>query len=177
MKTASLFILAACAMLLWGCASNSKIIEQSGDSGALAAAQVYKVAAVNFKWSPPTDWKITGEEWKKRSEELDTAFRQEFKEESRKQTDILKMDDKPEKGVLVNCTVISMERGGWGGTGHAVAEVEMRDIVTGKVLYRAKIEGNSRNAGYEGNTHWGRLKYSLINIARVAAEAAHKGFK
>lgn len=177
MKTASVLAALACALLLGACGSNNKIIEQSGDSGALAAAQVYKVAAVQFKWAPPKDWEVTGEDWTKRSEELDTAFRQEFKEETHKQTDILKMDDKPEKGVLVSCTVISMERGGWGGTGHAVAEVEMKDIASGKVLYKAKIEGNSRNAGYEGNTHWGRLKYSMINIARVAAEAAHKGMK
>jgi hypothetical protein len=177
MKTASLFLFAASALLLFGCGSNSKILEQSGDSGALAAAQVYKIAAVNFKWTPPKDWDVKGEDWKKRSEDLDVAFRQEFKEEVHKQADILKMDDKPDKGVLVTCTVTNMERGGWGGTGNATAEVEMKDITTGKVLYKARIEGNSRNAGYEGNTHWGRLKFSMINIARAAAEAAHKGFK
>ena len=177
MKTASLSFVLAFALLLFGCGSNSKVIEQSGDSNALAAAQVYKIAAVNFKWAPPKDWEVTGEDWKKRSEELSDAFLQEFKEEAHKQADILKMDDKPEKGVIVNCTVLNMDRGGWGGTGNATAEIEMKDIATGKVLYKAKIEGNSRNAGYEGNTHWGRLKYSMINIARVAAEAAQKGFK
>ncbi|CAG0928022.1 hypothetical protein PLCT1_00573 [Planctomycetaceae bacterium] len=177
MKTASLLTVFASALLLFGCGSNSKVIEQSGDSNALAAAQVYKIATVNFKWAPPKDWEVTGEDWKKRSEELSDTFRQEFKEEAHKQADILKMDDKPTSGVLVTCNVINMDRGGWGGTGNATAEVEMKDIASGKVLYKAKIEGNSRNAGYAGNTHWGRLKYSMINIARVAAEAAHKGFK
>ena len=80
MKTASLSFVLAFALLLFGCGSNSKVIEQSGDSNALAAAQVYKIAAVNFKWAPPKDWEVTGEDWKKRSEELSDAFRQEFKE-------------------------------------------------------------------------------------------------
>lgn len=177
MKTTGSLLIAACALLLFGCGTNSKVIEQSGDSAALAAAKIYKITPVSFKWAPPKDWEVTGEDWKKRSEELSDTFRQEFKEEAHKQADILKMDDKPDKGVLVTCTVINMDRGGWGGTGNATAEVEMKDIASGKVIYKAKIEGNSRNAGYEGNTHWGRLKYSMINIARVAAEAAQKGFK
>lgn len=171
-----LALIAILALILTGCGYNSKVLEKSGsDQGALASARIFKVAAVEFKWVPSADWDVSGEDWEKRRKELSEAFTQEIKLECNKQVDVLKMDDKPTEGVLLGCIVYHADKGGWGGTGVVRAEVSLTDIKTGKLLYKAKIEGTSRNAGYEGNSAWGRVKFGLINIAREACDVMEDG--
>jgi hypothetical protein len=184
MRTAAALLFIVCALVLSACGSNSKILEQGpADSAAIMGAKAFHGAIVNFKWSPPKDgkdkeWKsVTGEEWQKQRETLSQAFNQAAKDECGKEYNILKLDDKPAEGVRVECTVLEMSKGGWGGTGNATAEVTLVDIKSGKPIYKAKIEGNSRNAGYEGNAFWGRLKYSMMNIGYEVAKAIRKGAK
>lgn len=163
-------LLLTLTLLLGGCTGYSRVLEQTPPDKLLAAAKVYKVAPVSFTWTPPANWEVTGEEWEKERKTLSDAFRQEVKEESRKQVDILKLDDKPTEGVRVDCNVFAADCGGWGSSGTIAAEVTLTDIKSGRVLYKGKLEGNSRNAGMEGKDSWGRFRVGLQNIAREVAE-------
>jgi hypothetical protein len=174
----SMKYLMACVLLLAGCGSSRGVIEESGvDTDELRRTPEYYVLPLTVSYKPPLDWELTEEDWADWAAGWQLDYRQELRTECYKTLNFIP-DVEQARGVYVKCDIYEMDKGGFatfGGGGYARAHVVIVDSRTNAVLYDGKIEGKGSSGAFETATAQGRLKFGVLNVARLIAERLETG--
>ncbi len=161
---------------LGACSTRHIVEETTVNSGALRDTGAYAVAPLAIDFRPPQAWEIPADEWELWVAGWQVDYKKELLAECYK--DLRFVDDKAGDGrAVVECRVYTMDKGGFagfGGDGMARAHVVVRDAA-GRTIYDGKLEGRGGNAAFESVTTQGRMKFSVLNIARQIADLLEDG--